>query len=144
MPSLTRRINVISRCAVNYKSERLSGELSGCHHGFVMCISRNPGMSQDAISKTLCLNKSTVARTLSYLEEHGYVKREADTADKRILRVYPTEKMLGVFPEFKALSAEWNSIISEGIDEEEFKIFSEVLEKIEARAREAWIGGDKS
>lgn len=144
MPSLMRRINVISRCAVNYKSERLSGELSGCHHAFVMCISRNPGMSQDAIARSMCLNKSTVARTLSYLEEHGYVKREADADDKRILRVYPTEKMLQVFPEFRALAGEWNSLISEGIDEEEFRIFSTVLEKIETRAREAWIGGDKT
>ena len=139
-----RRINVISRCALNYKTEKLSGELSGCHHPFVTCISRNPGMSQDEIARRLCLNKSTVARALSYLEERGYVRREADAADKRILRVYPMEKMLGVLPEVKRISAEWNALISEGISEEEFALFSAVLEKIEARAREVWIGGDKN
>ena len=143
MATLMRRINVISRCAITYKSERLLGELSGCHHPFVFCITRNPGMSQDAISRQLFFNKSTVARTLSYLEEHGYVRREADASDKRILRVYPTDKMLEALPKVRELSKEWNSLISDGISEEEFSIFTSVLERIEKKAREAVIGGDK-
>lgn len=144
MPSLMRRINVISRCAQNYKSERLSGELSGCHHPFVFCISRNPGMSQDSIAKHLCLNKSTVARAISYLEEHGFVTRETDKEDKRILRVYPTDKMLEVLPEVKRIGAEWNSLISERISEEELIVFNSVLERIEARAREIGTEGDRA
>ena len=144
MPSLMRRINVISRCAMNYKSERLSGELSGCHHPFVTYISRNPGSSQDDIARFICLNKSTVARTLSYLEEHGFVKREADESDKRVLRVYPTEKMLLALPEVISLAKEWNGIISEGLSEEEMAVFNSLLERIEARAREAALGGDKA
>ena len=139
-----RRINVISRCAVNYKSEHLSGEISGCHHPFVLYLTRNPGVSQDAIARGLCLNKSTVARSLSYLEEHGYVRREADADDKRVLRVYPTEKMLETYPEVKRLADEWNALLSEGISEEEFSSFCSVLEKIEARAREIGMGGDKA
>ena len=143
MPSLMRRINVISRCALNFKSERLEGEISGCHHPFVMCITRNPGMSQDEIAKHICLNKSTVARTLSYLEEHGFVTREADKSDKRVLRVFPTEKMNEALPRVRELAREWNSLISDGLTEQEIETFSSVLEKIEARAREVWIGGDK-
>ena len=143
MATLMRRINVISRCAITYKSERLSGELSGCHHPFVFCITRNPGMFQDAISRQLFLNKSTVARTLSYLEEHGYVRREADASDKRVLHVYPTDKMLEALPRVREISKEWNSLIAEGISEQEFELFSSVLEKIEARARAA-LGGGKT
>ena len=143
MPSLMRRINVISRCATSYKSERLSGELSGCHHPFVTYLSRNPGTSQDAIARHLCLNKSTVARTLSYLEEHSYVRREVDPEDKRITRVYPTEKMLGALPEVKALAKEWNALISEGLSEEEISVFSSILEKVESRAIAVCFGGEK-
>ena len=93
-------------------------------------------MSQDAIAHHLCLNKSTVARTLSYLEERGYVRREPDSSDKRILCVYPTDKMSEALPRLKELAKEWNSLIAEGIDEEEFRVFLGVLERIEARARE--------
>lgn len=143
MPTLMRRINVISRCSVMYKSERLAGELSGCHHPFVMCITRNPGLSQDEIARRICLNKSTVARALSYLEEHGFVKREADKEDKRVLRVFPTDKMKDAYPAIKALSAEWNALISDGISEEDMAVFVAVLEKIEARAKEIGMGGDR-
>lgn len=143
MPSLMRRINVISRCAMNYKSERLSGELSGCHHPFVVYISRNPGRSQDDIARFTCLNKSTVARTISYLEDHGFVYREADETDKRVLRVYPTEKMLKALPEVVSLAKEWNALISEELSEEEMAVFLSLLEKIEGRAREVSFGGDK-
>ena len=143
MPSLMRRINVISRCATSYKSERLSGELSGCHHPFVTYLSRNPGTSQDAIARYLCLNKSTVARTLSYLEEHSYVKREVDAEDRRITRVYPTEKMLEALPQVKALAREWNALISEGLSEEEISVFTNILEKLEARAIEVSYGGER-
>ena len=143
MPSLMRRINTISRCALNYKSERLSGELSATHHPFVFCICANPGMSQDAIARTLCLNKSTVARALFYLEENGFVIRESDATDKRVLRVYPTEKMKSALPEIKRISAEWNALIAEGISEAQYSVFWSVLERIAERAREISTGGER-
>jgi len=101
-------------------------------------------MSQDAISKYLCLNKSTVARAISYLEERGFVTRETDKEDKRILRVYPTDKMLAVLPEVRRVGAEWNRLISEGISEEELLVFNSVLERIEARAREIGTEGERA
>ena len=135
MATLMRRINVISRCAITYKSERLSGELSGCHHPFVFCITRNPGMSQDAISHQLFLNKSTVARSIAALEASGFVRRETDSEDKRVQRIYPTEKMLDILPRVKEISADWNKRITEDISEEELSVFNSVLEKIELGAR---------
>lgn len=143
MPSLMRSINVISRCSTIYKSEKLEGELLGCHHPFVFCVCKNPGMSQDEIAHALCLNKSTVARGLSYLEEHGFVERKSDSADRRILRVYPTEAMLEALPRVRKIAKEWNERISEDISPEQFYTFISVLEKIEKRSREIVFGGDK-
>lgn len=135
MPSLMKKINVISRCAAMYKSERYEGELSVCQHAFVLFISKNPGRSQDEIASELCFNKSTVARTLSYLEENGYVRRESDSADKRVLRVYPTDKMLSECEKIRKLACEWNSLISEDLSQEELSAFLGAIEKIEKRAR---------
>ena len=141
MPSLMKKINVISRCAAMYKSERYEGELSVCQHAFVLFISKNPGKSQDEIACELCFNKSTVARTLSYLEENGYVRRESDTADKRVLRVYPTDKMLSECTKIRKTSREWNSLISEDLSREELSAFLVAIEKIEKRARKLALEG---
>ena len=143
MPSVMRRMNVVSRCQAIYRSRALESEdILSCHHAFVLAICHNPGMSQDAIAKRICLNKSTVTRALSYLEERGYVRREPKAEDKRVLLIYPTEKMLNVLPRVEKITRDWNREISEEIPDEEMKTFLLVLEKLEARAREAVFGRD--
>jgi DNA-binding MarR family transcriptional regulator len=141
MPSILRNINVISRSATAYKTKSGTIEgISGAQHVFFFQICKHPGLSQDAIVKHTRLNKSTVTRTLAYLEEAGFVKRIQDPNDKRSLLVYPTEKMLEAFPEIRRIAREWNSALIEDIDEEELRIFESVLEKMERRAVELAFG----
>ena len=99
MPTIMKQMNAISRAQSVFRGEALNnGELGGCHHSFVLAICYNPGMSQEQLARHICLNKSTVARTLTYLEEKGYVIRRPSEADKRITLVYPTAKMEEVLP----------------------------------------------
>ena len=140
MPSIMRRINVIARCAAQYKSDKTEGEIAGAHHAFFYCITKNEGMSQDEISHYLCLNKSTVARALSILEESGFVRRESDAKDKRILRVYSTEKMREAVPRVREIAKEWNEMIAMDISEEEMKIFDSVISRMEQRAKAITFG----
>ena len=141
MPSIMRRMNVISRCATAYKTENGDIEsISGCHHAFFFPICAHPGLSQDALVKHTRLNKSTVTRSLAYLEEHGFIKREQDPSDKRSLLVFPTDKMLSVFPDIRRLAKAWNSALTEGIAEEELSIFESVLEKLQSRAEALAFG----
>lgn len=142
MPSVMRRINVISRCQALYRGERLSGELSESQQVFVICISKNPGMSQEELSRRLCFNKSTVARNVAYLEDMGYLTRITDGSDKRIQRIYPTKKMLDTLPRVKEIAREWNSLITGGISEEELAVFTSVLERMESKARRLLQGED--
>ena len=135
MPSVLRHMNVISRCAAAYKNERCQiSDIAECHHVFFFRICNQPGLSQDALVKHTRLNKSTVTRTLAYLEERGFIKRVQDEQDKRSQRVYPTEKMLSAFPKIRALAREWNDALTDGISDEEMKIFEAVLGKMEERA----------
>ena len=75
MPSLMRKINILSRCEGIYRADKLKEtDLCACHHSYVLAICNNPGMSQDALAKHICVNKSGVARQIAYLEEKGYVE----------------------------------------------------------------------
>ena len=137
MSKFMKMLNNISRSQAIYRHSRISVEdLQTTHYAFVLAICREPGHSQEEIAKELCLNKSTVARNLNCLEEKGYITRTSLPSDKRQFSVYPTEKMLSAFPEIKSASGEWMALLSEGISEEELKIFNSVLERMEARARE--------
>ena len=137
MSKFMKMLNNISRSQAVYRHNKISAEdLQTTHYAFVLAICREPGRSQEELAKELCLNKSTVARNLNCLEEKGYIIRTSLPANKRQFSVYPTEKMLSVLPEVKSASSEWMSLLSEGISDEELKIFNSVLERMQTRARE--------
>ena len=137
MTHILRQINTISRCAGLFRAERLeNGELGACHHSYIIAICRNPGITAEELLRRLCVNKSNVARNLSYLEDKGYVRREQSQEDKRAFLCYPTEKMLRVLPRVREIIAEWNSLLTSELDEEELSAFASTLDKIALRARE--------
>lgn len=137
MSKFMKMLNNISRSQAIYRHGKVSADdLQAGHYAFVLAICREPGRSQEELARELCLNKSTVARNLTYLEEQGYLSRSPLPHDKRQFSVHPTEKMLAVLPEIKAASLEWMNLLSEGIPEEELRIFDSVLARMETRARE--------
>lgn len=137
MPKFMKLLNNISRSQSVYRADNLKVEgICPHHHTFILAICRMSGCSQDELAKEICLNKSTVARTLNHLEEKGYVRREENSDDKRSMLVYPTEKMLEILPQVRILAKEWNNLISKDIPEEELEIFFSVLSRIEEKAKE--------
>ena len=144
MLNFMKMLNNISRSQAIYRRSRITAnDLHASHYAFVLAICREPGRSQEELARELCLNKSTVARSLSHLEEHGYARREAMPCDKRRFSVSPTEKMLAVLPRIRQASDEWMALLSEGIPEGELAIFNAVLEQMQARAREIVAGQEE-
>ncbi|MBQ3562268.1 MAG: MarR family transcriptional regulator [Clostridia bacterium] len=137
MSKFMKTLNNISRSQAIYRHSKISAKdlLSG-HYSYVLCICREPGRSQEEIAQDLCVNKSTVARNLNFLEEKGYILRRSLPNNKRQFSVHPTEKMLAILPEIKTASMEWMASLSEGIPQNELEVFDAVLQRMEAKARE--------
>ena len=139
MPRIMKTLNDISRCQALFRNEsaargRADG-LTPCQHTFVLAICRAPGRTQDELARDICLNKSTVARTLAELERGGFVRREVNKSDKRCMLVYPTEKMLAVHNEVAEVADLWNAEILSGISDSEIEIFRSVLVRMNKNAR---------
>ena len=141
MSTLTRRINIISRCAASYRTAHSTEGLPGIYHGYVFAICRNPGWSQEKLSRHLCINKSNITRHLAWLEKNGYIERRTSEKDKRELLVYPTEKMTASLADVTDVSREWNALLTEGIGEEELAAFESVLVRLSDRARDLLYAG---
>ena len=54
-------------------------------------LARKPGCSQTELAEMMEVERATAGRLLDRLEENGLVRREADPADRRIRRVFPTK-----------------------------------------------------
>ena len=136
MPSFTSNINIISRCGRAYRSEGLEGSgINASHYFYILLICSSPGMSQDQIAKRLYLNKSSVTRAIAALEENGFVECRNNPDDKRVTRIFPTEKAEAALPEVRAVARAWNAFLLEELDETEKTAFLATLEKVTARAK---------
>ena len=137
MPRFMKMLNNISRSQAVFRHSRVSAnDLQSSHYAFVLAVCREPGRSQEDLARELCVNKSTVARNINYLEEKGYVSRTPLPQDKRQFSVFPTEKAQAVLPEIRAASAEWMTLLSKGISQTELDTFHSVLKRMQETARE--------
>ncbi|WP_346705311.1 MarR family transcriptional regulator [uncultured Agathobaculum sp.] len=59
------------------------------------------GLTQDEITKRLSLDKSVIAKTVTKLEEIGFLIRSTNAKDKRTYDIRPTEKAWEVYPFIK-------------------------------------------
>ena len=140
MPSIMGKMNVITRCATTYRGEHTDDQLPAIYHSYVFAICKNPGMTQDALSKYLCLGKSNVTRHLATLEAEGFVERKVGERDRREMLVYPTEKMLALLPQVRQAARAWSQILQEEISQEDIETFYKVLSKMAERSRQIVYG----
>lgn len=139
MPALMHNITDISRCAAQYRSERLAAlGLKACHASYLAAICRCPGITQDQLARQIFINKSNVARQLVILEEDGFVARKPSSEDKRATLVYPTEKALEVLPQINQIFRDWECLVAQDLTEEERALAVKMLTKMKARAAE-WM-----
>jgi len=135
MSTIMRKVNILTRSEGVYRTDRLDiPELKGWHHTYILAICKNPGLSQDELARHIAVNKSNVARNLAHLEESGYVKREISSKDRRVINVFPTQKMLDIFPKVKAITMEWNNYLAEDLTPDEFEQFQSILERLTQKA----------
>lgn len=136
MPRFMKMLNNISRSQAVYRNARVPAEdLQSCHYAYILAICREPGRSQEDLARELCVNKSTAARNVNYLEEKGYVTRAPLPQDKRQYSVWPTERAEAVLPQIRAASREWMELLSEGISREALDTFDMVLQRMQEKAR---------
>jgi len=135
MPSISRYINVISRCGNMYRTDRLKGtDLGTAHHTYLFTICRNPGISQEQLSRMIYINKSNVTRNLAVLEKNGYIERRPSEIDKRVMLVFPTQKAQDALPRLREIIHDWNELVAADFTEEELEQLRSMLARIAERA----------
>lgn len=137
MDTFMRFIKKISRCFTLYRGKRLENSgLNGYQHPYLLAVCDQPGISQEQLAGRLYVNKSNVARQLSALEQGGFIRRESDAADRRLLRVFPTEKAEALIPSIRKVTEEWNSGLLQDLSAAEQEQLLALLETIAQRAAE--------
>ena len=147
MQAFMRFLGETWRCACLYRAEKLEKlGVSGYQDSYIVEICRNPGIAQEQLAGLIYVHKSNVARQLASLEEKGFITRAADAQDKRILRVYPTEKALSVLEQVRRIRRTWTEQLLAEMGEEEREAVSKMMERLAERAKELareWEGEER-
>ena len=135
MSDIIRDMTEITRCGVQYRTEKLAPMgLKACHASYLTEICAQPGISQDTLSQRICINKSNVARQAAALEEAGFIERRTCGRDKRVMRLYPTQKTLELLPEIDRIMASWQTMLTQDLSEDEQMLLERMLGQLLRRA----------
>ena len=91
---------------------------------------KNDGISQEKLSELINIDKGTTAKAIKKLEELGYVERNKDISDKRVNKIYLTEKALEIKDEFLASLTKWEDILTSNLSDEEILYGLKILNKL--------------
>lgn len=134
--SLIKIINHIFRYTQFYTDNVLKKyNLSNGLYPYLLILSHNEGISQNALSKELCVDKAMSARTIKKLMELGYVRKESDSRDSRAYKLYLTQSAKDIIPEIKNNINEWIEFITRDSSDYELKITTGLLNKAEKTAK---------
>lgn len=128
---------ILTRCTDLYRDERFrSLGLNSRQSVLLLQVCKNPGITQDALSKAIMIDKSNITRQMIVLEEAGLVERLPAEEDRRQIKVFPTDRALTMLPEIRKGFREWREYLKEGLTDEELSAFCATMEKITRRAAE--------
>ena len=88
---------------------------------------RKDGMTQSDIADLLQVEKATLGRLLDRLEAKGWVRREADAADRRVKRVFLTEEVAPALKAMRTAAADVRREALSGLSAEEQERFVDTL-----------------
>jgi len=106
------------------------------HFAILMSLYENEGRSQDSLALSRGFDKTMIAKSVVKLEEEDLIQRRIDPVDKRVKRLYLTEKSRKLVPEMERIGLGINKILVKDFDKKESKIILEYLRKIALNASE--------
>jgi DNA-binding MarR family transcriptional regulator len=140
-PYIGKWVSVLYRIGQTYLDRKAEASgVGGGYYPFLLCLYRKDGVTQDAISTYLSVDKATTARAVAALENLGHVTRERDPADKRAYRVFLTETGRRLEPKLRAELKHWAGIVTADFTDQEQKIACKLLERMAANAIAAKAG----
>lgn len=89
------------------------------------------GIFISVLARKVALDKATLTGMLDRLERDGLTERRADPEDRRAIRIHVTKKAERLRDELTELYHENNGMFLALLDEEEKKVFEQVVDKIE-------------
>jgi DNA-binding MarR family transcriptional regulator len=136
---ILREIGTLSRsihsiCDTKFKELKLQkGQFI-----YLTRICENPGINFIDLTMLLKIDKTSTTKAIQKLETEGYIERKKDIKDKRIIRLYPTEKGLKSYEDIINEENKNIAICLRDLSEDEKNIVTELIIKMSKNIESEW------
>lgn len=105
---------------------------------YLVRICENPGIIQEKLAEMIKVDRTTAARAIKKLELKGFIEKIDDEHNKKIKRLFPTERGEKIYPFIKREHDYSNTIALEGLSENETESLLNMLTKVSKNVEKDW------
>ena len=139
MKEILREIGMIARALDSISNiEFKEYELTKGQYLYLVRIYENPGIIQEKLSEMIKVDRTTAARAIKKLEMNGFIEKKEDEHNKKIKKLFPTEKGKNVYPFIKRENDYSNTVALEGFSETEAETISNLLQRVRKNIEKDW------
>jgi len=130
-------LSVLYRCAQNHFEQVLkSYDFNFTNFLLLTQIYENEGMTMIELARKAAYDKSTVTKSVAWLEDNGYITLETNLQDRRSKSLKTTEKCRKIISDLFHDKRDWMDYIIQDLDEYDKEVFFRMIAKMVERSRE--------
>ncbi|WP_101842420.1 MarR family winged helix-turn-helix transcriptional regulator [Halobacillus sp. Marseille-P3879] len=139
MKEILREIGMIARALDSISNiEFKEYDLTKGQYLYLVRIYENPGIIQEKAAEMIKVDRTTAARAIKKLETNGFIEKKEDPHNKKIKKLYPTEKGKKVYPLIKRENDYSNSVALEGFSKSEAETIFYLLQRVRNNIEKDW------
>ncbi|MGM9929721.1 MAG: MarR family winged helix-turn-helix transcriptional regulator [Bacillus sp. (in: firmicutes)] len=139
MKEILREIGMIARALDSISNiEFKEYDLTKGQYLYLVRIYENPGIIQEKVAEMIKVDRTTASRAIKKLEMNDFIEKKSDPQNKKIKRLYATEKGKKVYPFIKREHDYSNSVALSGFSETEIETIFTLLQRARKNVEQDW------
>ncbi|WP_079912730.1 MarR family winged helix-turn-helix transcriptional regulator [Paenibacillus sp. 32352] len=139
MKEVLREIGMIARALDSISNiEFKEYDLTKGQYLYLVRICENPGIIQEKLAEMIKVDRTTAARAIQKLELNGFIEKKEDEHNKKIKKLFPTDKGNEVYPFIKREHDHSNSVALAGFSEKEAETIYHLLQRVRKNIEIDW------
>ncbi|RHW36738.1 MarR family transcriptional regulator [Lysinibacillus yapensis] len=139
MKDILREIGMIARALDSISNiEFKEFDLTKGQYLYLVRICEHPGIIQEKLAGIIKVDRTTAARAIKKLEIQGFIEKRDDEDNKKIKKLYPTQKGMQVYPFLKREGEHSNKVALDGFSEQEAETIFHLLQRVRKNIEGDW------